>query len=157
MLPYYNAFIPCIPPSSTAQQHKRIFSGKNGRAFLGTDSKGVAIQNELVSLLLPFVPPEDFPRDKPLRLDVELYYPYRKSEKKRVVKSNSLVPHTSRPDLDNLLKFLLDCMTRCRFWNDDSLIFDLHAKKYWGPSPGILLCLRVKDTTATTPSPASES
>ncbi|MBR5621871.1 MAG: RusA family crossover junction endodeoxyribonuclease [Opitutales bacterium] len=140
---YYNTFIPCLPPTTTAQQHKRIFSGKNGKAFLGTDSKGIAVQNDLISLLLPAVPPEEFPRDKPLKVEIGLIYPYRKSEKKRLIKSAVNIPHTSRPDMDNLLKFLLDCMTRCRFWNDDSQIYELKATKHWGANPGILICLRV--------------
>ncbi len=139
----FNTFIHCIPPSTTAQQHKRIFKTKDGRAFLGTDSKGISVQNELCALLSTHAPSPDFPRDQPISVTIRIQYPWRKSEKKSVINRATPIAHTSRPDVDNLLKFLLDCMTRCHYWDDDSQIWNLHAVKVWGPQPGILISIQV--------------
>lgn len=139
----FHSFYPCVPPKTTAQQHKRIFYGKNGKAFLGTDKKGVATQNELAAIFLTNRPPEDFPRDLPIRSKIVFVFPYRKSEKKALVKAGKFIPHTSRPDGDNLHKGCADVLTRCGFWNDDSQVYDMSIQKFYGPNPGIWLHIYV--------------
>ncbi|MBQ9758767.1 MAG: RusA family crossover junction endodeoxyribonuclease [Opitutales bacterium] len=138
---YWGTFIPCIPPTTTAQQHKRIFRTKDGRTFLGTDKKGTAVQNELCALLSVHRPPENFPRYLPVSCRIRLFFPYRKTEKKTPVKLRQHIAHIARPDADNLVKFLLDCMTRCNFWHDDSQIFHLCVEKYYHAEPGIQIDL----------------
>ena len=44
---------------------------------------------------------------------------------------------TTRPDLDNLQKLLLDCMTKCVYWTDDALVVSMVVEKYWSKRPGI--------------------
>ena len=149
----WQTFIPCIPPTTTAQQHKRIFKTKTGRAFLGTDKSGIAVQNELCALLSANRPPETFPRYLPVACNVRFFFPYRKTEKKTLVKSGAYILHTVRPDADNLTKFLLDCMTRCNFWNDDSQSFSLFVQKYFHATPGIQISLVAFTSTASTEIP----
>jgi len=38
---------------------------------------------------------------------------------------------TTRPDCDNLVKLLLDCMTYTMFWKDDAQIVRLQVEKKW--------------------------
>lgn len=137
--PVFEHFYRCVPPKTTAQQHKRIFRTKAGRMFLGTDSKGRATESELASIFLSKQPPASFPRDLPVVLEIEFRYPYRKSEKKSVVKEGAPIPHTSKPDLDNLCKGTADVLTRCGFWNDDAQIFDIRLTKLYAAVPGIRL------------------
>ena len=40
-------------------------------------------------------------------------------------------PKTTRPDLDNLSKSLLDLMTKLGFWDDDAQIAKLELRKGW--------------------------
>jgi Holliday junction resolvase RusA-like endonuclease len=47
-------------------------------------------------------------------------------------------PHTSKPDIDNLCKALLDSLFRKR---EDSHIYDLYIAKFWHPGSG---CIRVE-------------
>lgn len=145
MITTFTAFIPCIPPKTTAQQHKRIFKGKSGHLFLGTDSKGKHLESQLCSLLLQSRPPESFPKDKPLSVSLIVYFPYRKSEKKSLVKNQVEIPHTTYPDADNFAKMFLDCMTRCGFWHDDSQIYVLRIAKYWASVPGIRIYMETTD------------
>lgn len=39
--------------------------------------------------------------------------------------------HTGKPDLDNAAKAVLDALTDCQVWKDDSYIFDLRVRKMW--------------------------
>lgn len=41
-------------------------------------------------------------------------------------------PKSSRPDVDNVAKLFLDCMTSVGFWSDDAQIVDLRLVKSYG-------------------------
>lgn len=131
-------WVNCIPPRSTHQSALRIFkmkgsNGKEGRQFIGRDNKGRAVDKELQLLMLPFRPP--MPLDCPIELEVKWIYPFRKSEpqKNRI----GLIPCIARPDADNLLKGLVDAMTKAGFWVDDSRIYRMAIAKWYGESAGI--------------------
>ena len=125
--------IDCVPPTATAQQKGAFVLG--GRVRFYTKAKVRQAENLLAALLKPYVPPEPFAQ--PVSLYVRWTFPYRKSERKGVTNAGKPVPHTSRPDLDNLEKSLLDVMTALRFWTDDSLVFSKTTVKLWGSRPGI--------------------
>ena len=137
-------FIKCNPPKSTAQASLRIMKKKDGSQFVGkfASSKGQNTQNDLMSMLSAHVP--DDPFCGPILLIVEWCYPWRKSEPKKNMVSGSK-PCTTRPDIDNLCKLLFDCMTRLRFWNDDSYISTLIFTKSWSDNAGI--GITIKDIT----------
>lgn len=46
-------------------------------------------------------------------------------------KRKHLRPKTTRPDLDNAVKLLLDVMTTVGFWDDDAQVVELSMRKYW--------------------------
>lgn len=143
----FERFYSCCPPKTTAQQHKRIFRNKAGRMFLGTDAKGRASESQLAAIFMSYQPPADFPRDKPIEVVIAFRYPYRKTEKKGLTSRGAIIPHTARPDLDNLCKGCVDVLTRCGFWNDDSLIHKMTLSKCYSPSPGIYLRIDAKEAT----------
>lgn len=60
--------------------------------------------------------------------------PERSTEAKRTTKLWHLEKHTSKPDLDNLEKFYLDCLTGMIF-NDDSQVVRLASKKVYSVYP----------------------
>lgn len=43
-------------------------------------------------------------------------------------------PHRQKPDLDNLVKALLDAI-----YGDDAVVYDLHARKVWGKRGQIIV------------------
>ena len=118
------------PPTATAQQ-KGVFV-RNGRAHFFTKEKVRDAEAFLSGLLAPYAPAE--PMHGPVYFQARWCFPYRKSERNSVVRAGLEVPHTSRPDLDNLEKNLLDVLTRLRFWEDDSQVFTKSTAKVWGPS-----------------------
>ena len=38
---------------------------------------------------------------------------------------------TTKPDVDNMAKLLIDVMTECGYWHDDGQVSQLLLTKYW--------------------------
>lgn len=77
------------------------------------------------------------PITTPLALDLIFFMPIPKSSsgiKKRQM-ANGIIAHTKKPDLDNLIKFILDCLNKLAF-DDDSQIVEIRAKKIYSTKPG---------------------
>lgn len=126
--------IGCIPPKTTAQSTTRVFKNKYTRKmFIGKTERGATTRNEIIGLLLPFKP--ELPLQGALKLKIEWVYPYLKSVRKK--DKGLKIPCTTRPDCDNLCKFLCDCMTRCGFWIDDAQVSQLEFYKYYFEKPCI--------------------
>jgi Holliday junction resolvase RusA-like endonuclease len=52
------------------------------------------------------------------------------------------IPHTSKPDTDNAVKAVMDCLTGIRMWTDDSLVSAIKAEKHYvakDQRPGALI------------------
>ncbi len=124
-----------IPPKATAQQ-KGAFVLKGHIRFF--EKKQVRSAREILfSALKPFQPDE--PIATAVSLSVKYYFPYRKTERKAIVKQGLIIPHTVRPDLDNLEKLLLDVMTSLQFWKDDSQVCDKQTQKFFAPQGKIVI------------------
>jgi len=83
----------------------------------------------------------DTPYDIPLRLHLLFVFQrpkahYRTGKYSKLLKDNAPKAHTSKPDLDNLVKFVCDALNGI-FWKDDSVIFSLIVEKEYGESPRI--------------------
>lgn len=128
-----------VPPTATAQQ-KGVFV-RNGHAHFFTKAKVRDAEDFLAAMLAPHAPAE--PLHGAVYFQARWCFPYRKSERKSVTKAGREIPHTSRPDLDNLEKNLLDVLTRLKFWEDDAQVFTKSTAKVWGPSP--YLAIAIKD------------
>lgn len=79
------------------------------------------------------------PLDQPLK--VTLYFDFQRpkshfgtGKNKDILKENSPNNHTSRPDIDNLVKFVLDALNTI-YWRDDSVICELHVFKFYSTKP----------------------
>jgi Holliday junction resolvase RusA-like endonuclease len=137
----------CIPPTATAQQKgERIIIRKGKRPFIVHYKKPELIRAEelFVRLLKPYVPTE--PITGPVQLECQWIFPWRKTELKRVMKAFLQVPKTTKPDIDNSNKLLIDCLTQTGIIKDDSIIYDLHPTKWWGDKVGIYLKLTSGDS-----------
>ena len=80
------------------------------------------------------------PWEMPLFLDMIFFMPIPQSAsaiKKRQM-ANGILSHCKKPDLDNLQKFILDCMNGIVI-KDDRQICEIHAKKLYSPKPGTLI------------------
>jgi len=123
-----------LPPSATAQQ-KGVFV-RNGRAHFFTKAKVRQQEQNTVALVLSALPKGWKPLEGPLSLRLCFCFPYRKTERKSVVRSGIEIPHDRRPDLDNLLKGCLDSLTTAGAWLDDGAVACYREiRKVWGPRP----------------------
>jgi len=135
---YIDRWLPCIPPTRTAQQKGAfIQKGKNGakgriRFYIKDTVKKAAA--EFKRILQPICPRE--PLKGPLTFMVTFVFPWQKSASKKERDANP-VPIATRPDASNLAKLIEDVMTEMGFWEDDSQIYDLRVRKFRGNEPGI--------------------
>ena len=76
------------------------------------------------------------PTTGPVDLWVRFYMPIPKStsKKNRNLMNLGLIRHTKRPDLDNLVKFVKDCLNGL-VWKDDSQVCRLVAVKLYSEEP----------------------
>ena len=126
-------FIQCIPPKSTHQSAMKIFQ-VGGRPIMGKSKKGKKVEAELMSLLLPHRPEK--PHSGAVRVEVDWVYPYRKSEPKKNL--GKKIPCLTRPDCDNLMKFLGDCLERLGFFESgDAQISEVEFRKFYYEKSGI--------------------
>ena len=107
-------------PKGTAQQ-KGVYV-INGKPHFYTKDKIKTAESLFLSELIPNRPKK--PSSKPIKLTATFYFD---------VKNRSLwgKPKPTKPDTENYLKLLKDCMTRAGFWIDDAQIVDEHTQKYY--------------------------
>lgn len=115
-------------PTVTAQQ-KQI-SVVKGKPLFYEPPKLKAARSMFMAHLGQYVPRETFVG--PVRLTVRWLYP--KTQKAKIGQYKA-----TKPDLDNANKLLQDCMTKLKFWNDDSQVASLIAEKFYSDVVGIYI------------------
>ena len=121
-------FIPMIPPTVTAQEHK--ITVVNGKPHFYDPPEVKDAKNKLAAHLSKKVPPQ--PYMSGVRLIVKWCFPIKGRHRDGDWR-------TSRPDTDNLQKLLKDVMTRLGFWRDDAQVCSEVAEKFWASTPGIFI------------------
>lgn len=78
----------------------------------------------------PHLPPE--PLQGPLLVTLVFRFQRPKSHfGTKGIKPSAPAEHLQRPDVDNLAKAVLDCLTTLRVWADDDQIVGLETRKSW--------------------------
>lgn len=122
----------------TPQQRPRF--GRGGFAYKSKTQ--AANERTLEALLLPFRPASPFVGAIKLSFIAFMPIPASAPRKTKEAMLADKVGHCHRPDVDNLTKQLLDCLTRLRFWEDDKQVVELHGRKQYSDRPRweIALC-----------------
>jgi len=79
------------------------------------------------------------PFSGPVRLECEFYMPRPKRLKKDQIK----VPHTKRPDADNILKSTQDALQMSSVVTDDSVFYHVTGVKYYA-DPDMQACAKIR-------------
>jgi Holliday junction resolvase RusA-like endonuclease len=66
------------------------------------------------------------PIANPIRLRVSFFLP-----RPKALKGEIALPHAKKPDVDNLLKAVMDAMTVAKVWTDDALVYVTEAGKWY--------------------------
>lgn len=115
------------PPTIT-QQMKRLRIVKGMPMFY--HSKEYKAQEKRVIALLSECAPNE-PICGPVWLNIDYYFAPRKADERLFLMRTVMVPKHTRPDIDNMVKFMLDCITKAGFWLDDSQVSCLRVTKRW--------------------------
>jgi Holliday junction resolvase RusA-like endonuclease len=107
----------------------------NGKAMTYKSKRQKDNERELELAMLKFKPQEHATRA--IEIFVTAYMPIPSSAPKneRGAMLGEYVPHIKKPDLDNMLKNILDAMTRLGFWCDDSQVARIVAEKRYSACP----------------------
>lgn len=117
-------FIPGEPPTVTAQQKGQ--NRKTGKYYKPAELK--AAEQKYMAYAYQARP------EHPIKGAVHLIVSFGFSV---TGKHYDREPKISKPDTDNMVKLLKDCLTRCRFWDDDAQVALETVGKYWRSTPGI--------------------
>ncbi|WP_289965328.1 RusA family crossover junction endodeoxyribonuclease [Faecalibaculum rodentium] len=117
--------IPGEPYRKTHQSGTHIGQGRTYK-----DAGLREVESRLMEALKPYVP--SAPWNGPIQLAVNFGY-----ETRNVLKDRE--PKITKPDTDNLMKTLKDCMTACGFWWDDAQVAEEFASKFWTIQPHITI------------------
>lgn len=136
------------PPKTTAQQKRARVVGGKPISFDGPKVRSA--REQIISALRPLAPPDGRPITHPVAVTLSLFFPVigkdRSNKRKRdQLEDGYSAMHTSRPDMDNLVKMWLDGLVQVGILADDALVFKLRIAKYRNISPGVYLKINVYD------------
>lgn len=135
-------FMPMIPPTVTHQEHKVAVRDSKPVFYEPPDLK--AARQKLFDHVRRYAPPD--PLSGPLRLMTKWIWPVPEPVLKDVQgEVDWAVYKVTKPDTDNIIKLLKDCMTRCRFWHDNAQVASEITEKFLGLHPGIYVRIEELD------------
>lgn len=125
------------PPSTTAQQQKRVRVVRNRRGqHVPVFYRGADIKRQVetwAALLRPHVPAT--PLTGPVALSIALVYPH--LAKTPVRDQGAYRPKVSKPDVGNAVKEIEDTLVTMGFLADDQQVARLVAEKWHGPADAV--------------------
>jgi Holliday junction resolvase RusA-like endonuclease len=121
------SFVVFIEPSPTQQGALRILKNKAGRMFVGkmSSSKASKWKREFIAKVRQHAPA--VPLDCPLEIEIGFEYPFLKKHKDDDL--DGIIAKTTRPDLDNLEKMVLDGLVEAGVMKDDALVCSKRSHK----------------------------
>jgi len=130
-----------IIPTAQMRDKIGVLKSKMGRVRGMSYKAKEQKQDEFyISGLLAAHRPET-PFDCPIVFEMTAYMPIPKSKPdwwKEAARNGVIFP-TPKPDLDNILKNIKDCMTKMNYWRDDSLVIEEHAYELYSDHPRWLI------------------
>lgn len=136
-------FVPGVPvPKGSA---KAFINKRTGRAIVTQTNRD---KQQPWASLIAFVAKEKGGAiiDGPVSLTVHFFMPrpknhYGTGKNSAVLKTEAPLNHTSKPDLDKLLRCVKDALTGV-VWNDDSQVCWVECRKQYSKQPGATIEVR---------------
>ncbi len=123
-------------PTAKGRPRHRAVNTKAGKSFTMayTPKKTQLAEESFLAQAVSHKPAQ--PITVPIQMVVTFVMPIPKSTSKKMkeVMAYTRVPHTKRPDKDNLEKLILDSLNEV-FWKDDSQVWRTVAEKIYGDPP----------------------
>lgn len=128
-------FMPMEIPTVTHQQ-KRV-AVINGKPVFYEDEKLKAARGKFMSHLAPFAPKQKL-ENVPIRLTTKWLYDFKDSSKHYDGEYK-----ITKPDTENTVKLLKDCMEDLGYFENDALVASEIIEKFWAKTPGIYVKIEV--------------
>jgi Holliday junction resolvase RusA-like endonuclease len=111
------------------KRHRHVVRGRFARTFDPSEIE----KRDLLLTVQQYAPVKPF--DGPLKVTFEFFFTRPKSHyNKHGVKPNAPTWHTTTPDTDNTMKFVMDALTGI-YWRDDSQVCLVSAMKRYSETP----------------------
>jgi Holliday junction resolvase RusA-like endonuclease len=124
-------FLPIKPPTKTHQE--KSITVRKGKPVVYEDAELSAVREKFMAYIAPYKPQK--PLDGPIRLLTKWCYPI-------VGKHQNGEYKTSKPDTDNIIKLLKDCLKNYGFFTkDDAQVASEITEKFWADQPGIYVLI----------------
>ena len=125
-----------VPGPPKGKARARTVRTKDGRTFSYTPD-GTVLYENLIKTCYYQTGVNPFGADE-LRATIIAYYPIAKStsKKKRQQMLAGLIRPTKKPDLDNVIKSILDALNKVAY-HDDTQIVSLSVEKFYSDSPRV--------------------
>ena len=138
-------FLPMVPPTITHQEHKVMVNKRSGRIQFYDPPELKTARAQLLDSVARYRPEE--PIAGPVQLVTKWIWPADQSQMQMMAELDPDYHEwkTTKPDTDNLIKMLKDCMTRAGFWKDDAQVVSEVTEKFLAYQPGIYI--RVAELT----------
>lgn len=121
-------FIPGPPPTVTHQEKRVTVVGGKPRFYEPAELKTArAYFRDWAATKAP-----ETPMTGPVALSVLWGFPVKRGRRNGE-------PKTTRPDTDNLMKLLKDCLTAAGWWVDDAQVWDERSVKVHVDAPGVMV------------------
>ena len=126
-----------VPGPPKGKARARTVRTKDGRTFSYTPD-GTVLYENLIKTCYYQTGVNPFGADEELRATIVAYYPITKStsKKKRQQMLAGLIRPTKKPDLDNVIKSILDALNKFAY-HDDTQIALVQAKKCYSAVEGL--------------------
>lgn len=121
-------FLAMIPPTKTHQEKK--VKVVNNKPVFYEPAELAQVRNKLTAHLAGHIPARKY--DHGVRLVTKWCWPLRSGDQDGDYR-------ITKPDTDNLVKLLKDCMTDLGYWTDDCLVASEIIEKFWSKVPGIYI------------------
>lgn len=118
---------------SAQKRHRSVRFGGSIRQY----DPSASDKGDFLSIIQKNAPEK--PLDQPLRVDCSFYFSrpkshFRTGANSHILKDTAPLWHTSRPDRDNLDKFVMDSMSKV-YWRDDSVVCAGEIVKKYDSNP----------------------
>lgn len=93
-------------------------------------------EDDFISLARQYLP-EKINSEHPVQLNIRFYFriPSSYPKWKQHIMNGDCWQHTTTPDCDNVLKLVMDAMTKLGFWKDDKFVYAITVGKFYSPNP----------------------
>ena len=142
-----------IPGKPIAKKRPRF--ARRGKCVT-TYSEQETEESKIMAQILAQLGKDWKPIETPVLLDMEFCFPFLKShygsgKNSDKIKASAPIYHTQKPDVDNLVKFVMDCMNEIVF-RDDAQVVTIAASKKWDRDARSIIRIKtLTDTMAEVP------